>query len=762
MDSAALTRYSLPVVSIVTPDNNLFNYNTGIYVPGIYYDSTCSTSDPDANFEHDDWERPTNFELFDNEGNLEFRQTAGGRIHGNFSSNWPRKSLRLEARKKYGDDGTFNYALFPGLKQNPLVGTSEIDEFNAFLIRNSGNNWRKNLFQDAMEHKLVSHLVCDGQACRPIVHFLNGEYWGIMNLREKHDEYYFSEHYEMDPADVIIANARTQSISCGYPYEYQHYYNLENFISNNSLTVPANYDYVNTQMDIENYMTHFMIEIYVNNTDFLGNNRKFWRKRTPQYMPNAPFGHDGRWRWLLYDLDISFADPQYDRLTITTTGNAISTLILRKLLENQGFKNNFINSFCDNMNTSFLPERVTLVIDTMKSEMSHDITEHIVRWDYGPLSPDQNCDSLIAFAQARPYYMRKHLKQRFQLSDTCIITVNTELEKGLITVNSVKVDQNTVGIQNPDVPYPWSGVYFLNVPLRLVATAKEGFVFSHWSNNEENDTIYLNPLSDTTMVAYFEAGVPTNDVLVINEINYNSSPDFDPGDWVEFYNPQNYSLDISNWYFKDELDTHSFIFPQNTEIGPLGYLVLCDNITNFINLFPAVQHYAGNMGFGFSGSGELLRLFNSAGTLVDTVHYDDVSPWPTQPDGNGSTLELIKPELDNALAQSWMASPTHGSPGAMNSLLLKIDDEIITYSNAALQIYPNPVATTCNIKMVNADNANKVKLSVYDLLGNLVRCEEYENTDLICFDRCNLKSGMYLIHIKSSKKLSLWAKIVLK
>jgi len=762
VDSSAFTRYSLPVVSLVTPDANLFDYNTGIYVPGIYYDSTCNTTDPDANFEHDDWEQPTNFELFNSLGNLEFRQSAGGRIHGNFSSNWPRKSIRLEARKKYGDEGTFNYALFPGLKPNPKVGSSEIDEFNAFLIRNSGNNWKKNLFHDAMVHKLVKHLECDGQAYRPVVHFLNGEYWGIMNLREKHDEYYFSEHYDLEPEDVIIANARTQSISCGYPYEYQHYYNLENFISNNSMTVPANFTYANTQMDIENYLTHFMIEIYVNNTDFLGNNRKFWRKRTPQYTPNAPFGQDGRWRWILYDLDISFAKPEYDRLTVTTTGNASSTLILRKLLENTDFKNNFINSFCDNMNTSFLPARVTQVIDTMKTEMSHDITEHIARWDYGPLSPNQNCDSLIAFAQARPYYMRKHLKQRFQLSDTCIITINTEMEKGLVTLNSIKVDQNTVGLQNPETPYPWSGTYFLNVPLRLVANAKEGFVFSHWSNNQENDTIYLSPSTDTTIVAYFEAGIPTNDVLVINEIYYNSSPAFDPGDWVEFYNPQNYDLNISNWYFKDEVDTHSFIFPQNTVIGPLGYLVLCDNTSNFANLFPSVQHYTGNMGFGLSGSGELLRLYNSSGMLVDTVHYDDVSPWPTQPDGNGSTLELIKPELDNALAQSWMASPAHGSPGTMNSLLLKIDDEIITYSNAALRIYPNPVATTCNIQLLNADNENKVKLSVYDLLGNLVRCEEYENTDLICFDRGSLKSGMYLIHAKSSKKMSLWAKIVLK
>jgi hypothetical protein len=760
VDSASMNMYQLPVVSIVITDYNLFNYDTGIYVPGQYYDQTCNTGQIDANFRHDDWERSFHFELFDNQGNLEFHQNGGVRIHGNFSSNWARKSLRCKASSRYGDDGIFNFALFPGLKQNPMVGNEELDEFNEFIIRNSGNNWWNNLFLDAMVHRLVNHLPSDGQASRAVVHFLNSEYWGIMNLREKHDEYYFAGHYNLDPEDVIIANARTESVTTGYAYEYQHYSNIENFVINNSLVDSGNYNYLNTQMDIEDYMIHFMIEIYINNTDFLGNNRKFWRKRTPQYMPYSPLGHDGRWRWILYDTDQSFADPDYDRLTSTTTGNANSSRILRKLLENPDFENTFINSFCDNMNTTFLPERVIHVIDSMKINMDHDIIEHIERWNN--IGPDQNCAEMIEFAQIRPYFMRKHLKDRFQLSDSCMITVNTEIEKGTIKVNSIKINQNTIGLQNPAEPFPWSGLYFVNVPTRLVATAKEGFVFSHWSNGENNDTIFLNPSSDTTVFAFFEPGQPSTDSIVINEINYNSASNFNPGDWIEFYNPQDFDLNISNWFFKDEDDEHTFIFPENTIITALDYLVLCETSYEFSNLFPDVDHFIGDLDFGFSGSGELLRLFNSSGALVDTVHYDDTAPWPAGPDGNGPSLELISPNLDNALGQSWMSSTEHGTPGTMNSLLLNTNKQIPENVEFSVRIYPNPLNATAVIEINSSKNIENLEFSVYNLFGTLLKSAEYQNTTSIIFDKEDFKPGIYLIHITSGTKFSTWSKIVIE
>ncbi len=156
-------------------------------------------------------------------------------------------------------------------------------------------------------------------------------------------------------------------------------------------------------------------------------------------------------------------------------------------------------------------------------------------------------------------------------------------------------------------------------------------------------------------------------ILVINEINYHSSDDFNTGDWVELYNNTDELLDISNWIFKDENDSHIFTFSENTILSSGEYIVLCSDTSFFTSFFPNVNNFIGNLGFGFSGNGEQLRLFNSEYELVDFVEYDDSAPWPTQPDGNGPTLELIDPINDNSIAENWTFSNGNGSPGQSNN-----------------------------------------------------------------------------------------------
>lgn len=156
--------------------------------------------------------------------------------------------------------------------------------------------------------------------------------------------------------------------------------------------------------------------------------------------------------------------------------------------------------------------------------------------------------------------------------------------------------------------------------------------------------------------------------IVINEINYNSSDVFDPGDWVEFYNAGASPVDVSGWTFMDEDNTHVFVLPDGTGIPSDGFLVLCADTTAFRSLSPEVGSYKGDLGFGFSGQGELIRLYNSQGELIDQVAYDDDAPWPVEADGLGSTLSLVDPARDNNIPENWAASLGHGTPGAVNDV----------------------------------------------------------------------------------------------
>ena len=196
-------------------------------------------------------------------------------------------------------------------------------------------------------------------------------------------------------------------------------------------------------------------------------------------------------------------------------------------------------------------------------------------------------------------------------------------------------------------PKPWSGTYFMDIPVQVTALPNPGYEFSGWTGITSGDsitsTIYLT--GDLSVTANFEKFTGASSTIVVNEINYNSSADFDPEDWVELYNPQENSVDLSGWVFKDDNDANEFVFPSKTVIAPDDYLVLCRDSLAFHELFPEVYNYIGDLGFGLSGAGELIRLFNAHGALVDSLTYDDDDHGSNQQNSKGMTLgDFIKHE----------------------------------------------------------------------------------------------------------------------
>jgi hypothetical protein len=156
--------------------------------------------------------------------------------------------------------------------------------------------------------------------------------------------------------------------------------------------------------------------------------------------------------------------------------------------------------------------------------------------------------------------------------------------------------------------------------------------------------------------------------IVINEINYNSSDDLNPDDWVEFHNSGESDIDMSNWIFMDEDPFPFYTFPTGTTLGAHGFLVVCRDTLLFASWHPEISNRLGNFGFGLSGGGELLRLYDSDGAVVDSLTYDDKAPWPSEANGHGATLVLTDPALDNALLDSWVASVMDGgTPGRPNT-----------------------------------------------------------------------------------------------
>ena len=269
---------------------------------------------------------------------------------------------------------------------------------------------------------------------------------------------------------------------------------------------------------------------------------------------------------------------------------------------------------------------------------------------------------------------------------------------------------------------------------------------------------------------FYELDVTTETgEIVINEINYHSSEDFDPEDWVELYNPSTEDLDISGWEFKDEDDEHIFIIPNNTILAGDEYLVLCNDSALFSSAFPGVANFIGNFDFGLSGGGEPIRLFDAEGTLIDSVDYDDEEGWPTLPDGFGNTLELIDPSFDNTLAESWQASLNHGTPGQVNSTGVSVEDEIVTAKNLNLNNYPNPFNPSTTISFNVLSGTHDTEISIFNIKGQkiktLIKEKMTVDTHSVTWNGKddsgrNVASGVYFYQLKNgsisdSKKMIL-------
>ena len=246
--------------------------------------------------------------------------------------------------------------------------------------------------------------------------------------------------------------------------------------------------------------------------------------------------------------------------------------------------------------------------------------------------------------------------------------------------------------------------------------------------------IYNVIVKDESEICTYNESVPVKvkSQVVINEINYNSSDAFNPSDWIELYNSQPTSIDLSNWQIKDDNDNHVFVIPEGTQIEGNDYLVIVKNEMNFVSVFPNIP-YVGELSFGF-GQTDAVRLFNPWDKLMDEVYYTSEQPWPSCANGTGNTLELISPDLDNSLPESWNCINTYGSPKAIN-------DTSNSGEASGVIIYPNPVQNIIYVK----GNSEAYSIEIYSLIGQLVKAVSNVNE----IDVSLLSQGVYLIRISN-------------
>ncbi|MEL7532553.1 MAG: lamin tail domain-containing protein, partial [Bacteroidota bacterium] len=232
----------------------------------------------------------------------------------------------------------------------------------------------------------------------------------------------------------------------------------------------------------------------------------------------------------------------------------------------------------------------------------------------------------------------------------------------LLTAERCLVDMVDYGDRLPWVSLPDG----LGPSLALIATTLDNQNPANWQSSSIGGANFGTPGQANNLPDPCASVSTSAQEIVINEISYNASLGFDAGNWLELHNPTSDPIDLSNWQLHDS-DT-AFLFPLNTWLNAGEYLVLAEDVSLFSGKYPSISNVQGNLGFGLSNQGERLLLYTQTACLIDSVSYDDKAPWPSEADGDGPSIELNAPILDNALAINWSASDGPGTPGQDNSL----------------------------------------------------------------------------------------------
>lgn len=379
---------ALPAVSVVTEPDNLWSSQSGIYVngPGIgseppYYG---------ANFWMN-WEKESSLSLFETDGSG-FSVNCGIKIFGAFTRVLPKKSLACMFRDRYGD-AELSY---------PLFGDNSLDTYESIILRTSGQDAFLGRMRDVVLTSLMGEATdVPVQQYKPVVVYLNGQYWGLHYIREKLNENYVAGHYNV-PADTV-------TIVEYAGWTNAEYRELVDYVLEHDMSVQEYYDYVCSQIDVDNYIDFYIAQMWVANTD--NGNVKFFR-----------IG-DGKWTWFFFDTDLSLKETDHNSVywNLTTDGLDRSDYIGRtfaaKMLSNDAFREKFLTRLAWQMNNIWTEENVINRINEIEAMILPVMERECERWECSYYDWQANLKEMRYFAQNRNRYMLTYIQNFFVLSD---------------------------------------------------------------------------------------------------------------------------------------------------------------------------------------------------------------------------------------------------------------------------------------------------------------------------------------------------------
>jgi len=403
--------HHLPVFEIEIDTKYLWSPDSGLFVigtNGVLGVEGCTGSFP-ANY-NQKWEYPALVRYFPEGDELPvFEEQVGFRIKGNCSSRIKAmKSIGLYWRNEYGNSA-IEYPFFPDAKTNT---------FKRLLFRNSGNDFGLTQLKDAAVIQIFrDYARVDYQEYRPTVLYLNGEYWGIHNLREMITPHHFRFNYNVDDdlVDLLEDSPLDPVVDDGSSEAFLR--EVIDYIKTHDLADTESYNVVSERIDIGNFIDYMIIETYVGNVDWPVTNSRWWRE-------NRDGGQFYKWRWVAYDHDVAFRRENLKAVWIGDlygepyqSGKNDGFFIFNNLIHNEAFKQEFLSRYLFFIDTVFNPDRVEQIVLEMKENLREEYPRHQKKWDTLPMWRwESSADEIISVNRKRNKMMKEIITSLYEES----------------------------------------------------------------------------------------------------------------------------------------------------------------------------------------------------------------------------------------------------------------------------------------------------------------------------------------------------------
>ncbi len=675
----AKSRYSTPVLVVTGSPDDFYNYEDGIMTHGKLDDEYIAA--------HPEWseafankqipvfgnlyqrgraaEKEVAITLFDEDGNQILSQNGGFRVYGAISRMKNQPSFRLYARSEYDENNDFDYTFFED--QYTHEGTIQ-SEYKRIIVRNSGNDNGYGFIRSELATRIAKEAgFWDTPSSSPVCVYLNGQYYGVHWFITNFDDNYFTEAYGEYTGEMYVFEGQMNALEVGEAEEDTAYielaegYNefMEAF-ANADLNDEANWQRLNEFMDVENFIQYIAIQHYLSNEDSLHNNFRVYRYYSPEgeYTEGTVF--DGRFRFLLFDLDFAFGliqewsyeEPEKYTLTVNRMdGDQAYEKLFANILQREDCRQLYIQHTLSLMNYYYSEEYVKEALEEMHgsraAELQYMIESTTLLSDNFPLmysnyyagymknaldemdekyvaemrsmmryinllednyaAPDVADMDYIAhqmflierYTSLRPDYVKEDLQAAFGEMTAYTLHVDNP-NQAKITVDYASVTDGT-----------FSGSYFAEVPVSVSAQPMLGCEFDYWLVNgdsveERALAIEAEDIQEGQVTLTCVCKPTENADLILAGVKAKN------GDFIEITNLSNESKNLGDYFLSDNTSDRKSTLPASIIKPGETVIIYCKNYSEVEALGKPVTNF--NI-----KAGETIALYRTNGELVDSV-----------------------------------------------------------------------------------------------------------------------------------------------